>query len=138
MLEQALLVTGALIFGVLGSIHLVYTFAGNRFDPRDAATRAAMQATSPVISRRLTMWQAWIGFNGSHSLGAMVFAAFVLLLALGHMDFLRGNPEFAWLAFVNAAAWFAVGCRYWFRTPLTGIGLAGLCFLIAALRLSFA
>lgn len=138
MLEQALLVTGALIFGVLGSIHLVYTFAGNRFDPRDAATRVAMQATSPAISRRTTMWQAWIGFNASHSIGAMVFAAFMLLLTLRHMDFLRANPAFAWLALANAAAWFAVGCRYWFRTPLTGIGVAGGCFLIAAFRLSFA
>jgi len=138
VLEQVLLVTGALIFGVLGSIHLFYTFVGNRFDPRDAATRTAMESTSPVISRRLSMWQAWIGFNGSHSLGAIVFAAFVLLLALRHMEFMRANPAFAWLAVANAAAWFAVGSRYWFRTPLTGIGLAGVCFLIAALRLSLA
>lgn len=138
MLEQVLLVAGALIFGVLGSIHLLYTLAGKKFDPRDAATRVAMQATSPVISRRTTMWQAWIGFNASHSLGAMVFAAFMLLLALLHMDFLRANPTFAWLAFANAAAWFAVGWRYWFRTPLVGIGLAGVCFLIAAARLSLA
>jgi hypothetical protein len=138
VLEQVLLVTGALIFGVLGSIHLFYTFVGNRFDPRDAAARAAMESTSPMISRRMSMWQAWIGFNGSHSLGAIVFAAFVLLLALRHMDFLRAHPAFAWLAFANAAAWFAVGARYWFRIPLTGIGLAGACFLIAALRLSLA
>lgn len=138
MLEQVLLVTGALIFGALGVIHLVYTFTGSKFDPRDTATRTAMQTTSPVISRRTTMWQAWIGFNGSHSIGAMVFAAFVLLLALGHMDFLHANPAFAWLAFTNAAAWFAVGWCYWLRVPLVGIGLAGACFLIAAARLSFA
>lgn len=137
MLEQVLLVTGALIFGALGIIHLVCTFTGSTFDPRDAATRAAMQATAPVISRRMTMWQAWIGFNGSHSIGAIVFAAFVLLLALGHMDFLHANPTFAWLAFTNAAAWFAVGWCYWFRVPLVGIGLAAVCFLIAAVRLSF-
>lgn len=137
MLEQVLLIAGALIFGVLGSIHLLYTFVGEKFSPRDPATRVAMQATHPRLTRATTMWRAWIGFNASHSLGAMVFAAFVLLLAGWHMDFLRSAPLFAWLAALNALAWLALAVRYWFRIPLIGLALSSACFVLAALRLSF-
>lgn len=137
MPEQILLVAGALVFGVLGLIHLLYTFAGSAFVPRDAATRAAMEATSPRLTRETTIWRAWIGFNASHSLGAIVFAVFVLLLAAGHMPLLREAPVFAWVAAINALAWLWLARRYWFRVPFIGLLLASLCFLIAALRLSF-
>ncbi len=136
MLEQLLLIAGALIFGVLGLIHLIYTFFGSAFAPRDAATRTAMESTSPRLTRETTMWRAWIGFNASHSLGAIVFAVFVLLLALGHMPLLRAAPVFAWVAAANAVAWLWLARRYWFRVPFVGLLLASLCFAIAALRLS--
>lgn len=137
MLEQILLITGAAIFGVLGTIHLVYTFFSAKFDPYDPAVRTGMQATTMRISRSTSLWNAWTGFNASHSLGAMVFALFVLLLAGLHMDFVRSAPLFAWLAAANALAWLAVGLRYWFRIPTTGLALSSACFLIAAIRLSW-
>jgi hypothetical protein len=136
MLEQALLIAGAAVFGTLGSIHLVYTFFGERLAPRDPAVRIAMQNTTMRITRATTLWQAWTGFNASHSLGAMVFALFVLLLATLHMDFLRSAPVFAWLAAGNALAWLVLAWRYWFRIPLLGLAFSGTCFLIAAVRLS--
>lgn len=137
MLAAFLLATGAAIFGVLGTIHLVYTFYGRKLDPRDDAVRTAMQGTTMRISRDTSLWNAWIGFNASHSLGAMIFAAFVLTLALGYADLVRSAPVFAWLAFANAAAWFAVAWRYWFGIPRNGIALAALCFLAAALLVTF-
>lgn len=133
MLVQILLATGAAIFGVLGTLHLVYTFYGRKLDPRDDAVRTAMQSTTMRITRDTSFWNAWIGFNASHSLGAMIFAAFMLTLALGYGDLVRSAPVFAWLAVANAAAWFAVAWRYWFAIPRNGIALAGLCFLAAAL-----
>jgi hypothetical protein len=136
MLEQILLITGAAIFGTLGTIHLVYTFFSDKFDPRDAAVRDAMQVTTMRITRATSLWNAWIGFNASHSLGAMVFGLFMLLLATLHMDFLRSAPLFAWLAVANTLAWLVVGWRYWFRIPTTGLALSALCFLIAAVKLS--
>jgi hypothetical protein len=38
------------------------------------------------------------GFNASHSLGAMLFGAIYLVLALGHMQMLSKSPALLWLA----------------------------------------
>lgn len=133
MLTQSLVVVGALLFGVLGALHMAYTFFTTKFSPRDAATEAAMKATSPVLTRRVSVWNAWIGFNASHSLGALLFAAVYLVLALGHMPVLRASPVLLWLAVLTSASYLALAQRYWFRTPLIGIALATACFLGAAL-----
>jgi hypothetical protein len=80
------------------------------------------------------MWKAWIGFNASHSLGAMVFAAFYLILAIGHPQLLRDSPAFVVLALATGLAYLAVAFKYWFRIPLTGIAVATACFAIATLE----
>ena len=136
VLEQALIVAGAAIFGVLGALHLVYTFVGRGFEARDAATVAAMQSTSPRLTRRTTMWKAWVGFNASHSLGALLFAALIGGLAIDQMALLRTSPMFVWVAVAGATAYLALAVRYWFRTPLVGIALATACFAIAAARMT--
>ncbi len=136
MPTQTLIVAGALIFGLLGTVHLAYTFFTGLFSPRDAATEASMKLTHPRLTRRTTLWKAWVGFNASHSLGAILFAAVYLLLALAHMDWLRDAPGLVWLAALGALAYLALAVRYWFRTPLIGIALASVCFLAAAIALS--
>lgn len=135
MIEQVLILSGAGIYGFLATAHLLYTFFSNKFEARDPAVNAAMRGTSPVLTRRLTMWSAWIGFNGSHSLGGMLFSAVYLLLGLRHMDLLRGSPSFLVLAIVFSLAYLALGLRYWFRTPTLGIAIATVCFIAAAVRM---
>ena len=136
MPDQILLLAGATLFGGLGALHLLYTFVGTRLQPRDAATIAAMQADTMRLTRDTTVWRAWIGFNASHSLGAIVFAAFVAGLAWSRMDVLRAQPLFAWLAAANALAWLALARAYWFRIPVAGLAVASACFVVAAVRLS--
>jgi hypothetical protein len=136
MLEQILLIVGASLFGVLGSAHLIYTFFTDKFDTRDPAVGKAMKNTSPVLTSRTTVWRAWIGFNASHSLGAMVFAAFYLMLAIDHMAVIRAAPGFAWLAAINGLAYLGLAKAYWFRTPFIGILIATICFVVAAVRLT--
>ena len=136
MTDRFLLLAGAAIFAVLGALHLAYTFVGTRLQPKDPAAIAAMQATHPRLTRETTVWRAWIGFNASHSLGAIVFAAFVIGLAGWRMDVLRDTPAFAWLAAGNAVAWLVLAWRYWFRIPRIGLLIASTCFLVAAVRLS--
>lgn len=136
MLEQTLIVIAASLFGLLGALHLIYTFFTDSFDARDAATTAAMKTTHPVLTRRTTVWNAWIGFNASHSLGALLLAAVYLVLALGHMPWLRESPALVWLAVAASLGYLALAQRYWFRTPLIGIALATVCFGAAAVALS--
>ncbi len=133
MLTQTLVIVGASIYGALGALHLIYTLFTNRFDPRAPETGAAMRATHPVLTRRTTLWDAWVGFNASHSLGALLFAAIYLVLAAGHMPVLREAPALLWLAAGVSASYLAIGVRWWFRTPIVGIALATACFLGAAI-----
>jgi hypothetical protein len=136
VLAQTLIVTGALLFGLLGTLHLGATFFTDNFNARDAATTAAMKATSPVLTRRTSLWNAWVGFNASHGLGAMLFGAIYMVLALGHMQMLSQSPALLWLAVAGSLGYLALAQRYWFRTPLVGIALASTCFFMAALVLS--
>jgi len=73
MTSQALITASAAIILTLGLLHLLYTFRGPKLQPREAALETQMTSVSPVITRQTTMWKAWVGFNGSHSYGAILF-----------------------------------------------------------------
>jgi hypothetical protein len=69
----SLIAARAAIILLLGLIHLLYTFRGPKLNPRDAALETRMKEISPVVTRETTMWKAWVGFNASHSYGAILF-----------------------------------------------------------------
>ena len=133
MIEQILLIIGAAIFGVLGTLHLYYTFFTNKFMTRDRKVAEAMKATSPLLTNRTTMWDTWIGFNGSHSLGAIFIAVFYILLATTNMEVIRETKSFVLLAVLIGTSYLALAIRYWFRVPLLGILIATICFVISAI-----
>jgi hypothetical protein len=124
MLAQSLLAASAAIFFVLGTIHLVYTFASNKFSPRDAALEARLREVPPVISREMSMWSAWIGFNASHSYGAMLYGLVYGYLAIFRFDVLRAMPFVLAVGFAFLAGFAIVAVRYWFSIPRNGILLS--------------
>ena len=75
MLDQLLIIAfGAALWSSWDDSHyLIYTFFTNKLEPCDAATAAAMKATSPVLTRRINLWSGWIGFNASFGLGLLLF-----------------------------------------------------------------
>ena len=133
---RILIILGASIFGVLGGLHLAYTFFSNKFLPRERAVAEAMKATSPLITRDTTMWDCWVGFNASHSLGAILLAAVYLLLATQHMELLAQSRSFILLAVGASASYLWPAHAYWFRIPFIGIALASACFVAAAILLT--
>lgn len=132
-MEKILIIVGASIFGILGTIHLLYTFFTNKFMARNQEVVEAMKTTSPVLTNETTMWKAWIGFNASHSLGAMVFAAVYLILAVEHIDIFFESGGLIFLAVIVGISYVWLARKYWFRTPLFGILLATFCFVGAAI-----
>jgi hypothetical protein len=75
------------------------------------------------------MWRAWVGFNFSHSLGAVMFGfgCIVIGLSLGSLAL----PKAALLVpVVIGAVYFWLAVRYWFRVPAIGIAAGTLCFTI--------
>jgi hypothetical protein len=119
-----LIAASALLIFFLGSMHLLLTFRGPAFHPRDPALMAQMQADSPRIARGATsMWRAGIGFHASHSLGAMLFGLVWTYLALAGEGML------------TLAAYLMLAKVYWFKVPLRGIGLASSLYAAGLLAL---
>ena len=118
------LFASASVIGLLGLVHLLYTFHGDKFDPRDAALTAALQTVSPRISRQTTMARAAKGFHASHSLGALLFALVYGYLALYQSALLQQSAFLRLLGLAVLLAYLALAQRYWFKIPLMGIGLA--------------
>lgn len=127
---------GGAIFMLLGALHGVYTLLDlrrpRRLVPVDAGVMAAMRGTGVRLARgsESTMWQAWVGFNLSHSLGAMVFGAAAMAWSLWPPSAL---PWMAALPALVGLLYGAIGWRCWFWIPNTGIALATLCLAAAAL-----
>ena len=131
-MEQFLLITGALIFGVLGAIHLLYTFFTNKFDARDSLVTRAMKRTSPVLTKETSMWRAWIGFNASHSLGAMLVAAVYIPLTVSYFSVIQQSLWFSLLPVLVGLSYLVLARAYWFKIPFLGVLISTLCFAGAA------
>ena len=129
MLPRILVGLSAVIILVLGAIHLLYTFWGRKLSPRNSELRSLMKDESPVISDQTTMWKAWIGFNASHSLGAVLFGLIYGYLAVFEADLLFGSIYLTSVGVAMLAALFVLCRRYWFNVPFAGISVSLACFL---------
>jgi len=125
----ALVAFSAAIILLLGLIHLLYTFRGPKLRPRDAELEARLKQVSPVITRETTMWKAWVGFNASHSYGAIFFGVVYGYLALAHSAFLFQSTTLLAVGALLLAGYTFLGKRYWFSIPLRGIVVALVAYL---------
>ena len=130
MIGRILVALSSAILLALGVIHLAYTFSGTKLTPRDTEVQASMAQTSPVISKELTMWQAWIGFNATHSMFLILFGLIYGYLALAQSELLFRSP---YLMIVGAAmllSLLALSRLYLFSIPFTGVCIALLCYVV--------
>jgi hypothetical protein len=132
-LAPSLVAASAAIILSLGLIHLLYTFRGNKLHPRDAALATRLKEVSPIITSETTMWRAWIGFNASHSYGAILFGLVYGYLALVHSAFLFQSAFLLVLGLLLLAGYAFLGTRYWFSVPFRGIVLAIILYVAALL-----
>lgn len=124
MLPRLLLLAGAAIVLALGAIHLLYTFHGRRLTPRDDAVRQAMEGGVLVLTRETTVWKAWLGFNASHSLGALLFGLVYAYLAAAQPDLLFRSLYLQAVGLAMLTALLLLARAYWFSIPLAGIAVA--------------
>lgn len=129
MLAASLVCASGAVILALGLAHLFYTFVGTKLQPRDAAVLSAMQSGSPNLTRKTTMWRAWVGFNASHSLGAILFGLLYIHLAVWQAALLFGSAFLCGLGLACLLAYLWLGWRYWFSVPFRGIALATLLFI---------
>lgn len=131
-LSSLLLVVGGSIYVALGALHALWSLADvqrpRRFVPGDREVQDAMRrSTVRVTSGRTTMWDAWLGFNISHGLGAAVFGSVAIVTGL-----LRGGefatPVLMLVVLGVSLIYLVLAVRFWFYLPVAGIGVATACF----------
>ena len=130
-----LMVLSASIMCALGILHLVYTFWGSKLTPRDHALQVSMSRISPLITKETTMWRAWVGFNVSHSMGAILFGLVFGFLALAHGPLLFQSPFLLVVGLAMLGGFVVLGKVYWFSAPFRGISMSLACY-VASIALS--
>jgi hypothetical protein len=129
------MILSAAIILLLGCAHLLYTFRGPKLLPRDPELIKSMKAATLVITQETTVWKAWIGFNASHSMAAILFGLVFGYLAVAYPAVLYGSLFLQSVGFLMLSGFFVLGWRYWFSVPFTGISISLLCY-IASLYLA--
>ncbi len=129
MIAMYLLESGALIFLLLGSLHLYYTFFTDKFSSKNEHLVTEMKTSFPLLTRRTTIWKAWIGFNASHSIGAMFIGIMNIYLAANYFSILQDDIFFFAFNIMTALTYLALAKKYWFNIPFTGILLALILFI---------
>jgi hypothetical protein len=128
---EGLLITAGLVYVLLGVVHGVLALRDVRtpqvFTPPDDALREAMASSTVAIHASANLWDAWLGFNLSHSVGLVVFGVVTLVSGASQATSAAG---FAGLLAV-ATVYVALSWRFWFRNPLVG-SLLGLVLISAA------
>jgi len=128
-----LMVISATVIALLGAAHLILTYRGPKLLPRDPELRHAMDQDSPVITKQTTMWRAWLGFNASHSLGALLFGFVYGYLALAHPQVLFSSAPLLVFGLLTLLAYLLLAKAYWFVSPLTGISISLVCYVLSIL-----
>jgi hypothetical protein len=130
LLAQVFITASAVIILFLGVVHLGYTFFTPFFRPRDPDLEQRLMSDSPMITSETTMWNAFISFNASHSLGAILFGLVYGYLALRHIAFLVQSDFLLFLGLLVLGSYLLLAKLYWFRVPFRGIAIASGCYVL--------
>jgi hypothetical protein len=106
MIAKYLWETGSVIITILATIHLYYTFFTNKFSSRNEKMVEEMKTSFPILTQKTTMWKAWIGFNASHSSGAMFIGIINFYLAV-FITLLFYNPIISFF-FSRSSRWVSM------------------------------
>ncbi len=120
---------GSLILTTLGAIHLYYTFFSDKFSSKKEDVINEMESSHPKITRETTMWKAWIGFNASHSSGAMFIGIMNIYLIHNFFSILKDDIFFLTFNIITISFYLWLAKKYWFKIPFYGILISLICFL---------
>jgi len=131
MIAKYLWELGSLIMLVLGSIHLYYTFFTNKFSSRSENAISEMKTSHPILTRETTMWKCWIGFNASHSSGAIFIGIINFYLAIQYFTVLQSDNFFFLFNILTIGFYAWLAKKYWFKIPFAGLLMTLICFFVS-------
>jgi hypothetical protein len=136
-LSQTLFLIGAAIFCLLGVLHAALTVGDltrpRFFTPTDDSVRRSMTAAPLRLSTRMNIWEAWLGFNLSHSLGLLVFAGVLGGLALQDFGLVAESALLRWASIIGALLYSVLAFHFWFWAPASAAAVGCACFVLSAM-----
>lgn len=132
LLAKTLWIFGSSVILGLGLIHLIYTLFTPKLNPKKDDLMATMKSSYPRLTNQTTMWKAWVGFNCSHSTGAMFFGLINIYLVIGYYELVETDKIFIFINLLMAVSYYWLARKYWFRIPLIGITITLLCYATAS------
>ncbi len=136
MAAQVLWIAGSIICIGLGTLHLLFTFFTDKFSSRNEQVIAGMKTSFPKITTRTTLWKSWMGFNASHSLGAIFIGVVNVYFAGWHYAILLQGPFLQFLSLCTVSFYLWLAWKYWYRLPFIGILATLVCYLMAILLIN--
>jgi hypothetical protein len=135
-LNKAFFLLGAALFGLLGVAHAVLTLRDlqvpRSFTPTDDNLRRAMAEAPLRLAPQTTVWNAWLGFNLSHSLGLLMFGTFFGALALRDFNMVAESLLVRFSPVVVGVIYLVLALRFWFWVPAVLSAVGTLCFVASA------
>lgn len=135
-MAQLLIIIAALPFLLFGLGHGAITLRDLRdpraFTPPDATLRQAMQQSSIRFRPDINLWQAWLGFNLTHSLGLIVLGSVFLHVGIFDPGIFTSSLLVQAFAVAVSAAYLVTSIKYFFVHPVIGSAIGLVCFLAAA------
>jgi hypothetical protein len=135
-MSQIFIIVAASVFLLLGSLHGIFTLKDLKnpkaFTPRDPELRKAMQQSSIGLHRTINLWDAWMGFNLTHSLGLILFGAAFLHVGVFEPIAFAQSPLLQACAVVVSALYLVLSLKFFFSKPVIGSAIGLACFAIAA------
>jgi hypothetical protein len=128
MWSKYAMVLGSIVIGLMGTMHLLYTFFTNKFNPKNLSLIREMRNTSPILSDGLNFWKAWVGFNASHSSGIIFMAIMNIFLVTRDFSWISSSNFFFLFNILTMAFYVFMVKRYWFRPPMIGAFVTLLCY----------
>jgi hypothetical protein len=129
MVAQYLWIFGSFVIAFLGSLHLYYTFFSDKFSSRNEKMVAEMKTSFPKLTKETTIWKAWMGFNASHSSGAIFIGVINIYLACFYFKILQEDHFFFLFNLATMLFYAWLGKVYWFKIPFIGILITLACYL---------
>jgi hypothetical protein len=120
----------AVIFG-LGGIHLFYTFFTDKFSSKNVKLVLEMKISNPILTKQTTIWKAWIGFNASHSSGAVFIGVLNFYLAFRYFSLLQTDSFYFLFNILMIGFYVWLAKNYWFKVPFIGTSLTLLCYTLS-------
>jgi hypothetical protein len=132
-MSSLFLAVGGLIFVGMGLMHGLVSaadvFRPTQFAPVDDSVRLAMISTTVrFLKARANVWDAWLGFNLSHSLGMLVFGAASVWFGL-NLEHIQVSSAALAVPVGIGLIYVVLSVRFWFWAPAVSSTIATACFV---------